>query len=922
MSRRVQVVRWGTTIAALTALAALGAQPRSLDPLAAQTRMVSLVSQDQGHVALGLALRRLAVSGTLMQSITHPDDEHNHLYAYLTLGQGLRSVDVHTTRGEGGQNEIGPELFRDIGVLRTAELMSAHRLDGAEQWFTRAIDYGYSFDPEEIYRTWNRQEVVRDLVYFMRALRPDVVLTMTIQGAGGDRAHESTAVVTQEAFRAAGDPTRFPEQIRAGLRPWQPRKLYFNGGSGVIGGAGQAAAAPSGRLTMVDTSAFDPLLGRTYQEIGTDARGNHKCQGMGQLPPLIGGIGGGRGPVGPARYRLVESVIPGQMDKEETSLFDGVETSLMGLAAYAGANPPEALRAGLASILEQARLAQRLFAAGDTGATAAPVVAGLTALRTLRAALPSMGLSDEARFEIDLRLKSKEADYEKAALLAHGLAFEALADDGLVVAGQPLKLTIAAGNRGAVDVNLLGVAISGLEGKTSCAGTSLKAGSAFTCNADVTVPANARLTEPYWTDEYWDARPPKDALNIFPTDVEFGVPFRPSPFRARFRLSLGGVEVTKDAAIQYRYPKDIFVGEKRMEPNVVPAFSLRTTPATAVIPAARAGAAAAARDIVVSVTSGMKGAAQATVALELPAGWTATPSSAPLSFANEDESLTIRFRVLPPARVRAGDYQVKAVVTSAVAGAERGALGYQEIDYPHIERRQVIKPAVANLKVIDVRTTPGVKIGYVVGAGDQVPAALEQLGARVSLIQPDELAWGDLSKYDVIMTGVRAYLKRNDLRAYNRRLIEFAEGGGTVIVQYNKTEFNQAQYGPFPAKVGNGRVTDEQAAVKVLVPNHPVFNVPNRITDSAWRGWVQERGLYFLGERDSKYADLISMHDSAPDNPGEKLGSLVEARVGAGRWIYLGLGLWRQLPAQTEGAYQLLANLISLRRVPSGRAAR
>jgi hypothetical protein len=199
-----------------------------------------------------------------------------------------------------------------------------------------------------------------------------------------------------------------------------------------------------------------------------------------------------------------------------------------------------------------------------------------------------------------------------------------------------------------------------------------------------------------------------------------------------------------------------------------------------------------------------------------------------------------------------------------------------------------------------------------------VPPALEQLGAKVSFIQPDELAWGDLSKYDVIITGVRAYLKRNDLRAYNRRLIEFAERGGTVIVQYNKMEFNQAQFGPFPAKVGNGRVTDEDVPVKILVPGHPVFNFPNKITEATWKGWVQERGLYFLGEKDARYVDLISMEDSAPDNPGVKLGSLVDAKVGKGHWIYLGLGLWRQLPAQTEGAYQLLANLISLPRAPAG----
>jgi hypothetical protein len=223
-----------------------------------------------------------------------------------------------------------------------------------------------------------------------------------------------------------------------------------------------------------------------------------------------------------------------------------------------------------------------------------------------------------------------------------------------------------------------------------------------------------------------------------------------------------------------------------------------------------------------------------------------------------------------------------------------------------------MKPAEAALKVVDVKTTPNLTVGYVDGVGDQVPPALDQLGAKVAFIDQDELAWGDLSKYDVIMTGVRAYERRADLRAYNRRLLDYAERGGTLIVQYNKFEFNQQQFGPFPASVSGNRVSDETVPVKLLVPTHPVFNTPNKIGPATWANWTQERGLYFLGDKDPKYADLVSMTDSFPDNPGEKLGSLVEARVGKGRWIYLGLGLWRQLPAGTDGAYQLLANLIAL----------
>jgi LmbE family N-acetylglucosaminyl deacetylase len=927
--------------------------------LFAQNRMTyPIVAQDSGHVALGLALRKLNVSGTFMQAPAHPDDETNGLFALFGYGMGLRTIDVQNNRGEGGQNEIGPELFHDIGVLRTSELLSAHRIDGAEQYFTRAIDYGYSFDPEEVIGKWGRKEIVGDYVRFFRTFRPDIVVTMNIQGRGGDRAHEATTVLVREAYRAAGDPTMYPEQIREGLRPWQPRKLYFSAGFGGPGGgrggpAGTAAPAqapptPPVKLTPVNTAGYDALLGRTYAEIGTDARSNHKCQGMGGLgplpgvapggrgaagdgggrggrgargaaaPPAAGGTpaappGGGRGGFGPGGYQLMETTIAGQKEKDEKTLFDDIDVSLAGVAQYAGGNPPEALTRGLAAVIEQAKRAQAAFAAGDDNGTAAPVEAGLAALRSLRTNLASMGLSDAARYEIDFRLRNKERDYEDAVLAAHGLVFDAQADDGLVVAGQPIRLSFSAVHRGAGEVGITAVDIAGFDSPGKCDPSVLKKDATFTCAPEAHIPADAKLTTPYFHDEYWK-HPENPARNIFDPGVPFGVPFAPTPFHATFHVRAGQVEVTRVVPVQFRYVKDIFYGDKRMELNVVPAFSVRVTPALAVVPA---GSGAAEREIHVSVTSGLKEAAKAAVALELPAGWKAEPASAPLDFTHEDESLTARFLITGPAGVKAGEYTVRAVVTSAAAAGRKFDNGYQEIDYPHIQRRQVIKPAEAALKVIDVKPAPHISVGFIVGAGDQVPEAIEQLGAKVSYIEPNELAWGDLSKYDMIMTGVRAYERRADLRAYNHRLLDYVEHGGTVIVEYNKMEFNREEYGPFPAKVSGNRVTDETAPVKVLDPSHPLFNYPNKIGPSAWSGWVQERGLYFLGEKDAKYKDLVAMTDPFKDNPGEKLGALVEGRYGRGRWLYVGLGLWRQLPAGTDGAYQLLANLLALPKEPT-----
>jgi LmbE family N-acetylglucosaminyl deacetylase len=938
----------------LAALSAIAIAPRFVQ---AQNRMsFSPLSVSSGHTALGLALRKLSVSGTFLQAPAHPDDETNALFALFGYGMGLRVIDVQNNRGDGGQNEIGPELFRNMAVLRTSELLSAHRIDGAEQYFTRAIDYGYSFDPEEVIAKWGRKDIVGDYVRLWRMLRPDVIITMNIQGRGGDRAHEATTVLVRESFRLAGDPSQYPEQIAEGLHPWQPKKLYFSGGApGGAGGGrggggrGQGGGADAAKLTPVNTGEYDSLLGRTYADIGNDARTAHKCQGVGGLGPGPG-FGGGRGGAGGAAppadnaaagrgapapdaaaagrggppggggrggYTLVDTTIAGEMQKQETSVLDGIDTSLTGIAQYAGANPPRALTDALAAIFNQAKAAQKAFAEGNDAGTGAPVEAGLTAIRTLRAQLGSMGLDDSARYEIDFRLRLKERDYEDAVLAAHDITFEAVADDGLVVAGQPVQLRMQATNHGPTDVSVTSVEIAGFDGPGNCAAGAAKKDAAYNCATQVHIPMDAKLTSPYFDDHYWK-HPENQAIQIFDSSVPFGVPFAPSPFRVTYHVKAGSVDVSREMPVEYRYVKDVYFGDKRMELNVVPALSVRISPDLAVIPAPVAGAAAKPmdREVDVTVTNGMKGAAKTTLTLDPPTGWKVTPPSAQIAFTHEDEALSARFKVTVPALAKVGNYTLHATVTAAETGEQKFTNGYLEIEYPHIQRRQVILPAEIAMKVVDVKTVPRIDVGYIVGVGDSVPPAIEQLGAKLSYIEQDELAWGDLSRHDVIVTGVRAYERRADLRAYNRRLLEYVDHGGTVIVQYNKTEFNREDYGPYPAKVSSNRITDETAPVKVLVPGDPIFNFPNKIGPAAWADWVQERGLYFIGDKDKKYIDLVAMTDPFKDNPGEKLGALVECKYGKGKWIYLGLGLWRQLPAGTPGAYQLLANLLALPKAP------
>jgi LmbE family N-acetylglucosaminyl deacetylase len=898
----------------------------------------------KGAPALELALRKLDTVGSFMMTTAHPDDENNGMLAYFSHGKGYRTTLVTATHGEGGQNEIGPELFVPLAVLRTEELAAAHRFDGAEQFFTRAIDFGFSFSVEETYEKWGHQEIVGDYVRMIRTIRPDVIVGFVFDGDGGGQHHQASSRLTLEAFRAAADPAKFPEQIKEGLRPWQAKKFYYTAGFGgprpaSAAGAARATGAPGASgagaptsLSFLGGAQFDPVLGRTYDEIAAEARSMHKCQGMSQLLPLPapipGGGGFGGGPGAARAYRLSDSALDGGVARPEKEMFDGVDTGLRSLLSFAQQAPAE-LGTGLDRISAAVADARKALSAGGEAATVAPLTAGLKALRDVRASLASMSLNDNAKYEIDFRLAQKEPQFAQALLLAADVRIDATARDGLVVAGQPLQIDLMAVNRGKSAVGI-GVTATGFSAAAGCpAGLSLAPGISWNCDQKVTVPADAKLTAAHFRNG------PVGARYVFDPDVPFGLPFRPTPYTATFNVTVNDTTFAITRPIQSRSEGDIFSGEKRSEIHVVPAFALTTTPEIVVVSTnpstrdarasgqsvARSGLAPdGARDIRVTVTNHSKGAAKADVTLQLPQGWRATPATQTVTFSREDEAMTVRFALQPPpaatlaaAAMKPGGNQF-ALRASASANGQTFSQGYQVIEYPHTTRRHVLVDPVVAVKALDVSVKPNLTVGYVMGVGDEVPAALEQLGVKLSMITPDELAWGDLSKYNVIMTGVRAYERRTDLRAYNQRLLDYASAGGTVIVQYNKFEFNDAQYGPYAAKVGRERVTDENAEMKLVDPAHPVFNAPNRISRADWASWVQERGLYFLDEagRDPQYKDLIEFTEPFPFNQGTKRGALVEARVGQGRWLYVGLGLWRQLPAGTDGAYRLMANLLSL----------
>jgi LmbE family N-acetylglucosaminyl deacetylase len=872
--------------------------------LAASAVLTAALPPERGEVALALMLRKLATVGTVMHVTAHPDDEPNGLMAMQSRGQGLRVVLATATRGNGGQNEIGPEIFEALGVLRTEELLAAHRSDGAEQFFTRAVDFGFSFSIDESFEKWGKDEILGDYVRLIRAMRPDVMFTMRPDGTGGGQHHQASARLGLEAFRAAGDPSRYPEQIAQGLRAWQPRKIYRVGRYGF---PGEPPPDPGMKLVPVDTDVYDPLLGKTYAEIGSEARAMHKCQGFGQLLALPGPF--------VVRYVLADATIPGEMEKNESSTLDGLELQFAALSQFAGAQPPPALVSRLGEIVGSIKAADERLRADGPGAAAAPLATGLLKARALSKALPTLGLTDEAVYEIRFRLAQTIEKFEDALVLAHGLRFEALADDGVVTPGQPIKLTLIAANRGGDAITLDSIALEGLDGAApTCQTGPLRSGAVVRCEAPVSIPANARTTEPYWTREGESGR------YVFADDAPFGLPFRPTPFHARFELTLSGAQVPVVIDVANRYEGNIFSGEKRMDLLVVPALTVRMTPDIVIVPTTSVAPQKTAstdgaepdphvRILKVTVTHNAPEAIGAEVSLAVPRGWRAAPATSRVTFERSDEARTIEFSVQPEATLVGGSYPVAAKV---LGGGQTFTRGFDTIEYPHTRRQHIFSTATATIKALDVRLPAGLTVGYVMGVGDQVPSAIEQLGATVRMLGAEDLASGNLSRYDAIVTGVRAYERRRDLRANNYRLLDYAAEGGVVIVQYNKFEFNQAQYGPYPAKVSSDRVTDESAPVTVLAPDDPVLTHPNRITPRTWDHWVQERGLYFLGERDARYVDLLELRDPFPLNAGPKRGALVEAAVGKGRWLYVGLNLWRQLPAGTEGAYELLANLLSL----------
>ncbi len=829
-------------------------------PVAAQSG-----ADAEGAAGLGLALRRLGNTARVLMIGAHPDDENTALLAELALGSGADVAYLSLTRGEGGQNLIGPELEEGLGLIRSEELLAARRLDGAQQFFTRANDYGFSKSADEAFSQWPRDSLLADVVAVVRTFRPDIILAV-FSGTprDGHGQHQASGIMAREAFEAAGDPSRFPGQIAAGLTPHQPAYLFQ---SLWRGGDGEAVRIQTGEL--------DRLLGRSRYQIAMASRSRHRSQDMGRAEPI-----------GPQSASAIP--VLGDFPEGGQSLFAGLDTTLAQRAN--GATDGESALDAYERIVLAARDA---FNPLDAGALVPQLMDALAQLDRARA-----GAGDALAFH----LETERAQLVRALRMAAGLVFEVTAEDARVVPGQTFEMTLTLWNGGDTPLRVHGLAPVVPEGwNTRPLGevpNELAARAVARVQYAVTLPVDAEPTEPYFLREQRTGE-----MYTWPASLDVrGQPFAPPQVRASADIELGSARFEMEEEAVY-VDVDKARGETRRPLMVLPALGVRVQPATAVVPTDNAGGTV---PLTILLRSEATDTLPVTLDIQAPAGWTVEAPPARTVAPGEESSLTVTLRA--PASLAAGRDTVRVIARTPGAEYDRG---YTIIDYPHIRAHALFAPSSVALVACPVALPDGIRVGYIEGAGDDGADALRQMGATVERLDAAMLADGDLSRFDAIVTGIRAYEVRPDLIANNRRLLDYARTGGTFVVQYNKYELPNGGFAPYPFTMSrpHGRVTDENAAVTFTNPDHPALNSPNRIGPSDFEGWVQERGLYFAGEWSPEYTTLLAMSD-----PGEAPleGSVIIAPLGEGHYVYSGLAFFRQIPAGVCGAYRLLANLVSL----------
>ncbi len=780
------------------------------------------------------SFKKLNVLGSVLYVAAHPDDENTRLLAYLAQEKGYRTGYLALTRGDGGQNLIGNEQAELLGLIRTQELLAARRVDGAEQFFTRANDFGFSKNPEETLKIWDRDKILGDMVWVIRQFRPDVMICrFPTTGEGGHGHHTSSAILAQEAFAAAADPKRYPEQLKY-VQPWQAKRLLWN----TFNFGGNNTISPD--QFKVDVGVYNPIVGKGYGEIAAESRSNHRSQGFGSARQ--------RG----QSYEYFKTILG---DAPKNDLLDGVTDTWQRVA-------------GGSQIATELATIKRSFDAQEPAGS-------VPALVQLRGKIDK--ISDAYWRE------QKLAEIDDLIAACAGLWFEAYAAEASYALGDSITIRSQVLDRYNDRIKLQSISVQDKAQKI-----------------DQTIPANqvqtytlkayaGKITQPYWLNA-----PHGIGAYTLPNDQLAGNPENPDAIKVAFEFMMEGKPIRFERKLMYKYT-DPVRGELYQPIEIAPPVTATIDNKVYVFSTRQA------QTLQVKLKSFVNGSG--TIQLKPVAGWQVSPSSISFADKQKGDEWTANFTITPDAGAKNG--VAEAVVT---VGGKLYSLGLRRIQYEHIPNITLFPPAEARLVNLDLKIA-GKKIGYINGAGDLVAQALQQVGYEVHILTENEIMNTDLSGYDAIVTGVRAYNVEPRLAFEQPRLMEYVKNGGNLVIQYNNPAgLVTPQLGPYSFRVVNERVTDEFAKVTVTDPQSALLNYPNKITQADFDGWIQERGLYFTSNIAPEYKTVFEMNDMG-ESPNK--GSLIYTDFGKGRFVYTSLAFFRQLPAGVPGAYRLFINLLS-----------
>ncbi len=891
-------------------------------------------AENKGAAAAWQALLRLRSTATVLHTTAHPDDEDGAMLTWLSRHEGIRTGLLTLNRGEGGANLVGPELYDAMGILRTEELLAAGRYYGVDQMFTRVTDFGFSKRMDETIEHWGQDVVLNDVVHAIRLYRPDVILSRFHgKPRDGHGNHQAAGLLSAEAFKAAADPNAFPEHFKEGLRPWQVKKFY------------RSVREAEASTVKVDVGTYDPLLGRSYREVARDGLAHQRSQGS----------GASRMPPGSAMssWMLEESLV-GKNEKE-SGILDGIDTSILGMAKLAGSTN---ITAELTTLNNSVEAAIKKFDARQPWLVASDLAAGAKVIQPLADKIDESNIEAANKNHLLFLLGNKGREFNDAMNKALGLAMEVLVDpparaegqgggfgqprETFIVAipGQKFSVTATVVNRSPVKILATHLSLKASPKVVSEAvqilvnplGYNEKAQAQF----QVSVPDDSEFTRPYWSrndeirNHIYQIKVPgylpllseqsiatvgylngmkvrlRDSSKI--NQAEYAhLPFSPPEVIGIFSYNFEGkvFDLTQPAQTVYI---DRPWGEQRRLLTVAPAISVGLSPRVGVVPV---GAAQTSFNVTVNVLNNVKGNSTGKIRLKLPAGWTSAPAEQTFNFTNEGEISNFAFKVSVP-RVSASDADFKIQAVAEYAGREYTE-GYEVIAHRDNEPRHLYRPATMAVRGVDVKVAPNLSVGYVMGVGDEIPKALEQIGVKVTMLGENDLASGNLDQFDAVIIGIRATAVRDDLKAYSKRLLEYCERGGNLVYQYQTQEFDATPFGPYPYKLGARaeEVSEEDSKITILDPANPIFAGPNKITLADFDNWVEERGSKWMSTWDERYKPLLECHDR--EQPPQK-GGLMFAQYGKGTFVYAAYAFYRQLPAGVQGGYRLFANIVSLKK--------